>query len=400
MQRARFRILIVLTPAFCPTAGGVQMSTSKKGRRFAELGHSVGVFSFADRGHDKCAFGEFFSGTEPGSCHRPANLAALETALASFCPDIVINQMPYEHEIGSLLKRKKKYLLLGCLRNTLYSVRGNLEAYVQRTAPGLLKRLAGWTLIQKVFLALHRSRHRADLLKILDTYDHFVMFGPPNLEELAWFVPDFDRERIRLIPNSIPDVASESPVKEKRLLWLGRVAQEQKQAELILPIWERVCKALPDWQLDVVGDGPLLDELRRRAAASGLPRVTFHGRQDPYDYYRRSALFFMTSAFEGFPNTLVEAQSQAAIPVIFDSYPVARVAGRGRRQRCSRAALRCRCDGRADRRVGRTFGSPGNRRKGAGKFAALSHRPGRGDCGSSCLKPKRRSMPERRMPRD
>ena len=31
----------------------------------------------------------------------------------------------------------------------------------------------------------------------------------------------------------------------------------------------------------------------------------------------------MTSAFEGFPNTLVEAQSFGAIPVVFDSYPVA-----------------------------------------------------------------------------
>ena len=31
----------------------------------------------------------------------------------------------------------------------------------------------------------------------------------------------------------------------------------------------------------------------------------------------------MTSAFEGFPNTLVEALSYGCVPVIFDSYPVA-----------------------------------------------------------------------------
>jgi len=150
------------------------------------------------------------------------------------------------------------------------------------------------------------------------------MFGPPNLKELRYFVPAFKRDRVRLIPNSIPNVADRPPAKEKRLLWLGRVAREQKRAELILPIWSRVSNALPDWHLDVVGDGPLLEDLRHRAVTSGLPRISFHGQQVPDRYYQRSAVFFMTSAFEGFPNTLVEAQSHAAVPVIFDSYPVAR----------------------------------------------------------------------------
>jgi len=271
----------------------------------------------------KWGSGDFYHGIEPGGCHRRGNLDTLETALAGFRPDVVINQMPYEHEIGKVLRQQKQYLLLGCLRNTLYSVRGNLQAYIERTAPGPLKRLSGWVPVQQAFLALHKRRHRGDLSEILETYDHFVMFGPPNLDELTWFVPGFDREKIRLIPNSIPGVADTPPPKEKRLLWLGRVSHEQKRAELILPVWEMVSKALPDWELDVVGDGPLLESLQREASDRAMPRIHFHGRQAPDDYYRRAAIFFMTSAFEGFPNTLVEAQSQAAIPVVFDSYPVA-----------------------------------------------------------------------------
>jgi len=149
------------------------------------------------------------------------------------------------------------------------------------------------------------------------------MFGPPNLEELRYFVRGFDQDKVRLIPNSIPEVADTPPPKEKRLLWLGRVAHEQKRAELIVPIWQRIHREMPGWHLDVVGDGPALDDLRRMAGDLNLPRIHFHGRQLPEDFYRRSPIFFMTSAFEGFPNTLVEAQSHAAIPVIFDSYPVA-----------------------------------------------------------------------------
>lgn len=323
MTVQRFRILFVLTPALHPNEGGVQMSTCKLGRHFSSLGHDVSVFSFASAGHLKTEPIRLFDAPVPGGQNSTANLQELAATIERVKPHIVINQMPYEHEIGRVLRKNKRYLLLGCLRNTLYSVRGNIESYVAHTAPAPLNRLAGWRGMQKAFLALHRRRHRADLLKILDTYDQFVMFGPPNLKELEYFVPGYDRDRVHLIPNSIPGVAPSLPPKQNRLLWLGRVARQQKQAELILPIWAQVSAALPNWQLDVVGDGPLLERIRRQAREQELPRITFHGRQVPDEYYRRSALFFMTSAFEGFPNTLVEAQSFAAIPVIFDSYPVA-----------------------------------------------------------------------------
>ena len=236
---------------------------------------------------------------------------------------MVINQMPYEHEIGETLLKEKDYLLLGCLRNTLYSVKGDLDGFINRAIPGFLRPFFRNPLGRALLLNRHRRAHAADLKRILETYDYFVMFGPPNLEELEYFVPGYDREKIRLIPNSIPAVADSPPRKEKRILWLGRLSRAQKQAELIPEVWRRVCERLPDWQLDVVGDGPDRAEIEQHVTESGLPRVNFHGRQVPDDYYRRAAIFFMTSAFEGFPNTLVEAQSYAAIPVVFDSYPVA-----------------------------------------------------------------------------
>ncbi len=317
-----YRILLVLTPALHRNQGGVQMSTVKLATHFAALGHPVAVFSFAANGHEPVeTFGLFHPSAESGQ--TAANLDQLASTLVEFKPDVVINQMPYEHAIGQVLQENKRYLLLGCLRNTLYSVKGDLDGYINRSLPA---RLAPWfrnPIGRRVFLARHRRRHRADLEKILATYDHFVMFGPPNLEELEYFVPDYDRERIRLLPNSVPVVAAEVPPKQKRLLWLGRVAHAQKCAELILPIWKLVSAELTDWQLDVVGEGPELLELKAQAASQGLERIHFHGRQIPDDYYRRAAIFFMTSAFEGFPNTLIEAQSHAAIPVIFNSYPVA-----------------------------------------------------------------------------
>ena len=323
MSQPKLKVLFVLTPALDPNSGGVQMSTWKIGSWLASRGHEVAAFSFASEGHAAVSAIRLLHPEPSTGGELYGGLGSLVEVLQQFEPDVVINQMPYEHDIGEVLKENKAYLLLGCLRNTLYSVRGNLESYVARVAPGPLKRFSSVGFVQGAFLAMHRRRHRVDLLKILQTYDHFVMFGPPNLEELRYFVPGFVEEGVRLIPNSIREVAETVPEKEKRLLYLGRLAHEQKRSELILPIWERVSQLLPGWELDVVGDGPQREELQGEAERRALPRIHFHGRQVPDDYYRRASIFFMTSAFEGFPNTLVEAQSFGAIPVVFDSYPVA-----------------------------------------------------------------------------
>ena len=315
--------MFVLTPRFHPNEGGVQMTTYKLSKWFAEAGHPVGVFSFHKDGHIDQEFAEVFSPECSDSSLSDQNLNALQQAVRGFRPDVVINQMPYEHAIGDALRRLKPPLLLGCLRNSLFSVKNNLDLFSSKVFPNKVAKLFHNKLGRMIVLAYHRHRHRQDLVKILDSYDHFVMFAPQNMDELRFFVPDFDRARIRLIPNSIPKVLERVPRKDKRLLWLGRVVNHQKRADLILPLWKRVHAALPDWKFDVVGDGPAFDELSRIISADCIKDVTLHGRQSPDDFYNRSAIFVMTSAFEGFPNTLVEAQSFGAVPVLFNSFPVA-----------------------------------------------------------------------------
>ena len=319
-----YRILQVLTPPLDRHSGGVQMSTWKLGTHFQRMGHQVSVFSFSNENKTEIPPFELYRSPSTGGAQDESNRRALVEVLNNFKPDVVINHMPYDFAAGNVLAQHKSYLLIGCLRNTLYSVKNNLESYVRRTAPGPLKGMSSRKVIQNIFLLIHRARHRAELRRILEIYDLFVMFGPPNLDELHYFVPEVDEARVRLIPNSIPSVAEQVPAKEKRILWLGRVVEHQKRADLILPIWGQVSKHLTDWQLDVVGEGSLLKVLEQKATEDGLERIHFHGRQAPDEYYRRATIFFMTSSFEGFPNTLVEAQSHAAIPVVFDSYPVAK----------------------------------------------------------------------------
>ena len=318
-----YKILLVLTPALHPNKGGVQMTTCKLGKYFSSQGHKVAVFSFAREGHKAPDEVQLHSALEEKGAANPHNHQELAKLLGAFSPDIVINQMPYDHSIGNTLLVNKNYLLIACLRNTLFSVKGDIDAYLNRLVPKALRPVLRNRFGKALLLGHHRRRHRADLERILEAYDYFVMFGPPNIEELRYFLPDYDEEKVFLIPNSIPSVADSVPPKQNRLLWLGRVAVEQKKADLIPEIWRRLAEKLPDWELDVVGDGPFLSSLEELVATEGLERINFHGRQQPDEFYQRSPIFFMTSAFEGFPNTLVEAQSYGSIPVVFNSYPVA-----------------------------------------------------------------------------
>ena len=72
-----------------------------------------------------------------------------------------------------------------------------------------------------------------------------------------------------------------------------------------------------DWSLDLVGDGPLLDSVRNRVFQLGIQdRVNFLGRRsDVAAILEKSDVFVLTSFWEGFPLSIIEAM-RASIPTI------------------------------------------------------------------------------------
>jgi glycosyltransferase involved in cell wall biosynthesis len=320
-----YKIIIILTRAFDPNAGGVQRSTYKMSSYFKRHGHQTHVYSYQKEGHAKQDVATLHAAKQSGGPRTNANNIQLQQLIEDIKPDVVINQMPYELEIGKCLAEvhhEQNFLLLACLRNTLYSVRYNLDVYLKALVPKPLQFVFNNALGKKLLLKIHKSKHGKDLKNILDTYDYFVMFGPPNMKELSYFVGNYKLDKTHLIPNSILSVLLEVPLKEKRILWLSRLSYKQKRADLILPFWKKVMDELPDWQLDIVGDGDAFEDVKLQIEKENIPRVSMYGKQPPNDYYKRSPIYIMTSAFEGFPNTLIEAQSYACIPVVYDSYPI------------------------------------------------------------------------------
>ncbi len=110
--------------------------------------------------------------------------------------------------------------------------------------------------------------------------------------------------------------------KEKRVLIVGRLDEAQKKISIALKMWQHIATKpeFDGWELDIVGDGPDKGLYASIVEQNEIPRVTFHGRKNPESYYKKSAIFLMTSAYEGWGMTLVEASQFGVVPFVFNTF--------------------------------------------------------------------------------
>lgn len=112
--------------------------------------------------------------------------------------------------------------------------------------------------------------------------------------------------QIRVIPNGVDtSVNNPGPItrhQAPRILFIGRVVQQKNPLQLVCTLAE--IKDL-NWECVIVGDGPLLAELRSEAVARGLEsRMHFTGwltQPEVDDWLKKSDVLFMPSFTEGMP---------------------------------------------------------------------------------------------------
>jgi glycosyltransferase involved in cell wall biosynthesis len=104
------------------------------------------------------------------------------------------------------------------------------------------------------------------------------------------------------------DPAELCPPDRKILLAVGRLSP-QKRFALLIDGFAAVAIDFAEWDLVIVGLGPLREELVKHAATYELSgRIKFAGHVGNMgDWYARADAFALTSSFEGFPNALLEA---------------------------------------------------------------------------------------------
>jgi glycosyltransferase involved in cell wall biosynthesis len=128
--------------------------------------------------------------------------------------------------------------------------------------------------------------------------------------------PIWMRGRIRVIPNPVFPAAKYArpdqpgPDGRFRLLNVGRLCA-QKNQRMLIDAFAKVCKCHPLWDLDIVGDGDISQELAAHVHVLGLANRIFlrNKQRDVPALLASSQLYCMPSKWEGFPNALAEAMA-------------------------------------------------------------------------------------------
>lgn len=109
------------------------------------------------------------------------------------------------------------------------------------------------------------------------------------------------------------------PPNTYRLLTVGRLSNE-KGFDILIKAFKALADDFPNWHLFIVGDGSDRQTLQQQIDSGGLThQVKLPGRCGNLEQWYESAdLYVLTSRFEGFPNTVVEAMSHGLPVVSFD----------------------------------------------------------------------------------
>jgi glycosyltransferase involved in cell wall biosynthesis len=184
--------------------------------------------------------------------------------------------------------------------------------------------------IKKLFFPLYQIYKRKKAVQTvtdtLSSVDRYVFLSTAFLKQFEEMVHYNNKGSLCAIPNPLVFNQFLSPEeiirKENIVLIVGRMYEPPKKITRALRAWKHVEKnsISSNWKLQIVGEGPDLPMYKQLANELKLERVSFEGFQQPLPYYERAKIFLMTSAVEGFPMTLLEAQQQGIVPIVMDTF--------------------------------------------------------------------------------
>lgn len=140
------------------------------------------------------------------------------------------------------------------------------------------------------------------------------------VDSLAAFVPP---AKLRFVPNFVEIPEEDASAEKKPAFVCCARLVEQKAIDVAISAFARIAQEHPAWELHILGDGPLREELEQMAHAHDVhERVIFHGFvDDPLAHFRAARVFVLPSRFEGTPNALLEALSVEIPAIVSDSSP-------------------------------------------------------------------------------
>lgn len=133
-----------------------------------------------------------------------------------------------------------------------------------------------------------------DIMKVFNIKDEKIVYiyNPLDIEAIK----EQARKKNPFNPNKV------------NFLSVGRLTV-QKGFDILINAFAILVKETPNAHLTILGEGNLKQELMEQAVTMGIEKnISFVGfKSNPYPYYKYADVYVLSSRWEGFPNSLLEA---------------------------------------------------------------------------------------------
>ena len=254
----------------------------------------------------------------PSQAIQVRRSAAVEKLLESDGVDILVQVGKALKGIDGIRRRTGCKSVVACHGEPFW------QRYVitHRRKKGLIRRTM-WMLFnkrryEKGNLAMRKAVQRT-MVDYLNS-DAYIVLCEPYIKQVTDVLGyDPATSHIYAIENSDLPVQDICWEKDNIIMFCGRFENWSKRIDRLLRIWGKVQDKLPQWSLQLVGDGPDAPMLRKMAEELGLERISFEGMQkDVGRYYDKASVVAMTSETEGWGLALSEAQARGCIGIAFE----------------------------------------------------------------------------------
>lgn len=132
-------------------------------------------------------------------------------------------------------------------------------------------------------------------------------------DQKEWYGDSVDIVKSIIIPNAIDEHFLNQPysgARTKKIVSVGRL-MPQKNHALLINAFAKISNHFPDYTLHIYGEGPLKEELEKKAISLSINnKIFFEGYvKDVAPLIKDASLFVLSSDFEGMPNALMEAMA-------------------------------------------------------------------------------------------
>lgn len=307
-----------------PGFGGIESVTRMLAGEFIErFGYRITVFSTSRQDNPSQLIGSDLFDYQTSDLKGDRLKKEFDALVHDFEPDYIIYQDSYVPEDFLLEDLPQGIKIIVCEHNTPDCLETGLRSVTKNlswSSPmNVIRKLRFPFRIRK----LHKTttEHHKRMLQIADKYLILSNGFRPILRNC------FHIESPKIITMPNPIEVPKSPVdlepRPHQALFVGRLT-DQKGIKYLIEIWSRI-ELKCDWRLLVVGDGDKRQYMEKEICSRHLKHIKLIGfQQQTSRFFMESSVHLMTSIYEGFGITNLEAAIRGTIPFAFDSFASAK----------------------------------------------------------------------------